>query len=239
MHGLLRHFRTIGTKSFNSLLNACHILTPRDFKEELHRRQAGRQSGSQQWLTSEEAAVAQALVKIVVPSDEESPGIDEVCVLGPSAITSLDKMIKECPERQHSYSRGLLSFDFWALKEHGCKFSELSIDQQTKLFRAAQVLSDHWNANGSLIGKLRRRLGALAEIRRGTFYAAPLYRMIRDDSLQIFYTSRVSWVWLGYDGPPMEKGYLDLSSPRGSVTNAQNAINGRVAAKPTKANTEH
>jgi hypothetical protein len=40
-----------------------------------------------------------------------------------------------------------------------------------------------------------------------------LYPVIRNDCIQIFYTSQVSWVWLGYDGPPMEKGYSNLIQP--------------------------
>ena len=42
------------------------------------------------------------------------------------------------------------------------------------------------------------------------FVAGLLYPHVRSDCFQVFYTSRVSWIWLEYDGPPMEKGYLKL-----------------------------
>ena len=215
MDTALRQCRRIGTKVVDRLLNAGLGFTVSDFYQELARRDARRLGSSGQWLTPEESAVAEALAKIIVPSDDESPGIDEVSVLGPDPITSLDKMIRNCSNRQYFYSRGLLSFDIWALREHGYKFVELSANQQTSLFRVAQEINDAWKTKPSLLKKLWRRFGApFAEVRRGTLYAAVLYPMIRDDSLQIFYTSQVSWIWLGYDGPPMEKGYSSLTRPR-------------------------
>jgi hypothetical protein len=211
MEATLRHFRTTGTKSLGRLLNGGLGFILNNFNQELDQRNAQRKENSGQWLRPEEAAVAEALAKIIVPSDEESPGIDEVCFLGPRAISSLDKMIRECTNRQHLYSRGLLSFDIWALREHGCKFVELSTEQQTNLFRGAQEINDSWKVKPALTTRLWRRFAA---IRRGAYYAGLLYPRIREDSLQIFYTSRVSWVWLGYDGPPMERGYSNLTQPR-------------------------
>jgi hypothetical protein len=211
----LKHFRAVGIKVLDRVLNAGLGFTVSAFNQELNRRNLQRNESSGHWFTQEESTVAEALGKIIIPSDEESPGFDEVCVLGPSAVTSLDKMVKGCTNRQYFYSRGLLSFDIWASQVYGRRFAELSVEQQTHLFRCAQQISDRWKAKPSLITKLWRRFGApFAEVRKGTFYAASLYPMIREDSLQIFYTSRVSWVWLEYDGPPMEKGYLNLIGPR-------------------------
>jgi hypothetical protein len=210
-----KHFKAVGIKVVDRVLNAGLGFTVSAFNQELNRRNLQRNESSGQWFTHEESAVAEALGKTIIPSDEESPGFDEVCVLGPSAVSSLDRMVKNCVNRQYFYSRGLLSFDIWASQVHGRRFAELSVEQQTNLFRAAQEISDRWKAKPSLITKLWRRFGApFAEVRKGTFYAALLYPMIRDDSIRIFYTSRVSWIWLGYDGPPMEKGYVSLTEPR-------------------------
>jgi hypothetical protein len=127
----------------------------------------------------------------------------------------LDQMVRNCTNRQYYYARGLLSFDLWALRVHRVKFVELSAEQQTELFRIAEEINDGWKDQPTLVTKLWRRFGApFAEVSNGTFYSGLLYPMIREDSLQIFYTSRVSWVWLGYDGPPMEKGYPSLIEPR-------------------------
>jgi hypothetical protein len=81
---------------------------------------AERLTNGRLWLGPEETVVAEALAKIVVPSEEEAPGIDEVCEIGPSTIDALDAIVRQCPRRQDLYSRGLLSFDIWAVKEQGC-----------------------------------------------------------------------------------------------------------------------
>lgn len=227
MQKALIHLRATPVRWLNRLFQAVStVLTPSGFRKELGRRNARRLGTARPWLMPEEALVADALAKIVVPSEEESPGIDDVCLLGQSTIDVLNEIIRSCPNRQDLYSRGLLSFDIWAFKEHGCNFTELTIDKRTDLFRAAQGLNDRlWDAR-SKVGKIWRRLEALAEMRRGTYYAALLYPMIRDDSLQIFYTSRVSWIWLGYDGPPMEKGYASLTEPRDAGGPQQKKLHG-------------
>ena len=215
MMTILSFSKRVLTKVLDRLLKASLGFLIRDFYQEVDRRNVQRSTNPKQWLTQEEACVAEALAKIVIPSDEEAPGIDEVSVLGPSAITSLDKMIRNCSFRQQVYAPGLLSFDVWSLRKHRCKFVDLSTEQQTNLFRAAQEIHESQQANHSVITKLWRRFGApFADVSRGTSYAAVLYPIIRADCLEIFYTSRVSWAWLEYDGPPMEKGYSNLIRPR-------------------------
>jgi hypothetical protein len=203
-----------GIKSSNRFFNACLALVSRDFNAEIARRDARRGKNSFQWFTLEEAAVAEALSKIIVPSEQDSPGIDEISILGESAITLLDKIVAESPDRQRFYSHGLLAFDRWALKEQGHRFLELSTDQQTNLFQAAQEKYDHWWAQTSAVAKVQRGLNAIFHAGRGVFHAARLYPMIRGDCLQIFYTSSASWAWLQYDGPPMDEGYCSLTQPR-------------------------
>lgn len=182
--------------------------------KELARRHAERGRNTFRWFTPEEAVVAEALATVIVPSDQETPGIDEVDVLGPPAIVMLDNLITTSPHRQYLYSRGLLSFDAWALKERGCKFAEMSRADQVMLFGTAQQGYEDWTANASAVRKAWRRLRTVRQTRRGSFFAAQLYPQVRIDCLQIFYTSRVSWIWLDYDGPPMDKGYPSVVERR-------------------------
>ena len=182
--------------------------------KELARRDAKRGRNTLRWFTPDEAVVAEALARIIVPSDDETPGIDEVCVLDPPAIVTLDNLVTASAERQYLYSRGLLSFDTWALKERKCKFAEMPKEDQIMLFRAAQQIYEGWTASGSAILKAWRRLRASTRAGNGSFFAAKLYPQIKDDCLQVFYSSRVSWVWLEYDGPPMDKGYPSLVERR-------------------------
>jgi hypothetical protein len=203
----------IGISRFRAVHDACVSLASRGMEKELARRNALRGLGGLRWFAPEEAATAGALARIMVPSDEETPGIDDIDVLGPPAIEILDRLLKADAHKQYLYSRGLLSFDMWAMKAHGCKFAEMTANDQVMLVSAAQKCAEELLA-GSAIGKAWRRLRSIAGIGSGRFFAAQLFREIRRDCLQVFYTSRVSWVWLEYDGPPMDEGYPRLAPRR-------------------------
>ncbi|MGO9863380.1 MAG: gluconate 2-dehydrogenase subunit 3 family protein [Terriglobales bacterium] len=199
---------------FNICLNGCLAVVSRGIHSEVTLRDAERGRHTFRWFTPEEAVVAEALANIIVPSDEETPGIDDVCVLGPAAIVALDGLVGESSYRQPVYSRGLLAFDIWARKEHGCNFAEMQERDQIMLFRTAQRIYEGPTASVSAISKLWRKLQAIKQARNGSFFAATLYPLIRGDCLQVFYTSRVSWIWLDYDGPPMDEGYPKLAARR-------------------------
>lgn len=182
--------------------------------KELARRESERGHSALRWFTPDEAALAEALATIIVPSDEDTPGIHEVGVLGPTAIVALDNLVLGSPYRQDLYSRGLLSFDVWARKQHGCKFIDMRKDDQIMLFRAAHLFYEYSTPPSSAIKKAWRKLHSIMQAINGSFFAAALYPMIRSDCLQVFYTSRISWIWLDYDGPPMDQGYSRLDTPR-------------------------
>jgi hypothetical protein len=44
-------------------------------------------------FTAGEAVAAEALAKVIVPSDEDTPGLEDVDVFGPAAIALLDKLV--------------------------------------------------------------------------------------------------------------------------------------------------
>jgi hypothetical protein len=210
----MSYWKRLGNRCFHLLHDVSLAAALRGMSKELASRDAGRGGKELRWFTPEEAALAEALARIIVPSDEASPGIDEVCVLDPPAIVALDKLVGTSPHRQELYSRGLLSFDRWALKLRGCKFAEMPKEEQITLFRTAQQTYEGCTNGTSAIRKAWRRLQAVSQAKKGVFFAAQLYPQIRSDCLQVFYTSRVSWVWLEYDGPPMEKGYPSVTTPR-------------------------
>jgi len=199
-------------RCFNVFLNLCLSGASRGTSKELARRDSERGRSTLRWFTPDEAAVAEALATIIVPSDEDTPGIEEVCVFGPPAIVALDNLVATSPDRQNLYSRGLLSFDAWALKEHRCRFAEMSKEDQIMLLRSAQRIYEGCTEKGSPIRKAWRRLRAIAHTRDGWYFASQLYPQIRDDCFQVFYTNPVSWTWLDYDGPPMDEGYPKLAA---------------------------
>jgi len=199
---------------FNFAVRVGLAVATRGMAKELARRDDQRGRNTLRWFTPDEAAVVVALARIIVPSDEETPGLEDIGVLGPPAVVMFDRLVATSCYRQQIYSRGLLAFDVWAVSKHGHKFAEIPEQAQKALFAAAQDLHERWTGGTSAAKKAVHRLRALTLASRGTLIAAQLYDQIRSDSLQLFYTSRVAWTWLGYDGPPMDKGYQSLVAPR-------------------------
>ncbi len=211
---LVSYLRRIGINCFNLLRDVSLAVAARGMNKELARRDSERGGNNLRWFTPDEVGVVEALARIIVPSDEETPGIDEVCVLGPPAIEVLDNLVAKSSHRQHLYSRGLLSFDLWAVKRNKSKFAEMRREDQIMLLSAAQQVYDNMTGEATRVRRVWHKLRVITQARGGPFFAAQLYPQIRNDCLQVFYTSRVSWVWLEYDGPPMDKGYPSLVHPR-------------------------
>lgn len=200
-------------RSYSGLFRACEWLTSREADRELARRESTRGQGKYHWLTAEESLVAGELAKVIVPSDEATPGLDDIDVLGPSAVEMLDKLLRGDPGKQKIYARGLLAFDSRAERKHGHPFPQLEVADQVALFREAQLYSERLQSGSKVIQAWRMLLGVMRAA-DGQYFAAQLYPEIRKDFLQVFYTSRVSWVWLEYDGPPMDEGYPRLARRR-------------------------
>lgn len=205
--------RNIAKYCFLTSYRECLSFASRRINRELARRNADRGRGSLRWFTPEEAAVAVALTKVIVPSDDETPGLDDIDVLGPPAIDILDKLIQKNQYKQDIYARGLLSFDMWAMERRGRQFAALTPSDQSMLLQEAQRYSEKLR-EGSRPVRVWRMLCGIIQAAKGLLFAAQLYPEIRNDCLQVFYTSRVSWVWLEYDGPPMDEGYPRLEPRR-------------------------
>lgn len=195
------------------LFDKCLELASPGFSRELRRRNASRAAGSSQWFTVQEAAVAWALARIIVPNGDGAPGIENISP-GQSAVALLDKIVAEDLDRQQRYSHGLLAFDRLALSTRGRGFADLSTEGQIDLFRAVQERHDSRAVGAASNTKMRRVFDAFIYARKGIFHAERLYPVIRNDCLRIFYTSSVSWTWLQYDGPPMDDGYCSFTRPR-------------------------
>jgi hypothetical protein len=214
MPAMVRDTKQIWSERYDAFLSFCSRVLSRALDKELARRAAERGQRDSRWITPEEAAVAEALANLIVPSDGETPGIEDVCVLGPSTVESLDRMIANSPERQGLYARGLLSFDVWAQRECGCKFASMHQETQIRLLKASEQIYEEWTSPAPLARKAWRRFKIVIRGKGIPFSVGQLFPQLRSDCLQVFYTSRVSWIWLEYDGPPMDEGYPKLAARR-------------------------
>ena len=173
----------------------------------LARRAPGSPERGEGWLREDERRLLEALSAAIVPSDESGAGAREANV-----VDALNRRLAASPSHQQLYARGLPSFDTLSQKKFGHVFAELSPSEQTDLLREVDRLSggesDAQSGGTRVVGK------ALQLYRSVRFPAARLFPVLVEDVMQAFYTNPVSWKWLGYDGPPMPRGYLDPTHPR-------------------------
>ena len=214
MQATFRDAKRFWGERFEVLLNLCLRVVSRELNNCMARRAAKRELGDFRSITPDDAVVAEALANLIIPSDDETPGMEDICVLGPSTLESLDRLIANSTDRQHLYSRGLAAFDAWAQQERGCAFASMPREDQVRLVKASEQLYEDWIAPNGFLQKAWRRFTIVIRGRGVPFSCSQLFPQIRSDCFQIFYTSRVSWTWLNYDGPPMDEGYPGLAPRR-------------------------
>jgi choline dehydrogenase-like flavoprotein len=182
--------------------------------KKLQGRDRTRSDAGTHWFVSEEAALVEILASVIVPSEQDSPGAREIDVLGLSVVEKLDSWIAAAPDKQFIYSRGLVAFDELANRIYGCDVVGLTFEEQLGLIKFVDDLRQNRSKSASIFGKLKKRFLILSQMWDGSSPAVDLFPIFVQDILAAFYTSEVSWIWLGYDGPPMPYGYEDLHKPR-------------------------
>ena len=158
--------------------------------------------------------VVTALASLIIPSDETGPGAKEADV-----TKTLDGLLARTPSRHDLYRYGLLACDEWALRKHGRSFAALLPEEQRALLCWVDPFNLSFTRTSSLSRKLLRK--AVNIYRKWRCPLVALFPELCRDVMGAFYTHRVSWQWLGYDGPPMPEGYPDLSERRPSQSRAR------------------
>jgi choline dehydrogenase-like flavoprotein len=185
-----------------------------NLENDLAHRNRKRSGDGTHWFIAEEAVLIDVLASLLVPSDENTPGANEMDVMGPSAAKVLDILISGSSWRQFLYAKGLIAFDKLAERTYKSKFTELEVPRQLELLKFLEKSIANRPKISSPMSKLRKNILMLQQLREGSHPAIELFPMLVMDVMQAFYTSEVSWIWLGYDGPPMPHGYTELQNPR-------------------------
>jgi hypothetical protein len=196
-----------GLSGAQSLL--AHLSWRREW--ELIRRRRERNRGSNRWFLDDEMALVEVLSSLIIPSDGIGPGAHETGVAG-----RLDAMVAASPQRQSLYERGLLAFDVLAHRTYAASFGDVTRNQQVLLLNYVDQLSLAVAGAGLLTRRIRNTGLMLRAAANGSLPAARLFVKLVADVKEAFYTSRICWEWLGYDGPPMPQGYPDLAAVRSS-----------------------
>lgn len=184
------------------------LLDDRRRAGELAHANLERPRDGRHWFTPGERALVSALAAVVVPSDELGPGAREADV-----VEKLDRLVAGSKDRQPLYAEGLLAFEELARQEHRRSLLELTAKQRTELLR---IVDSAYRGSREArptpverkVRRARRKAKELYYVVRGSGGAVRLFPTLARDVLEAFYTSRVSWHWLGYDGPPFPGGYL-------------------------------
>lgn len=193
-----------------------HVLSLLSWRRRRHlaRRERERPGAVGRWFTPGEAMVVGALASLIVPSDETGPGAKEADV-----TAALDGLLARSQSRQRLYRYGLLACDEWARREHGRSFVELTAGQQRELLRWVDPAGARFAVPSSVSRKILRK--AVDVYRKWRCPLVELFPELARDVMGAFYTHRISWEWLGYDGPPMPDGYPDLRERQASPMGAR------------------
>jgi Gluconate 2-dehydrogenase subunit 3 len=169
----------------------------------LARRERERPHEKNHWFTRDEAVLVAAVTSLILPSEEQAPGAKEADV-----VVALDRLVARTPSRQEIYARGLLAFDEWSARQHHQRFADLSPGQQLVLLTRAEQVYAGVTTSPLLTARIARKLRIIYWKWRCP--VVELLPHLSQDVCTVFYTNPVSWKWLGYDGPPMPRGYPDL-----------------------------
>src|SRR5690349_16574334 len=85
-------------------ISSCSLATSHEHARRVERRNDLMARGETRWFLPKEAAVIEALGSFIVPSDEGTPGANEIDVLGASLADTIGSWIACNPEKQLKYS---------------------------------------------------------------------------------------------------------------------------------------
>lgn len=168
---------------------------------------SARPSEAGRWFTPEERELIEELTSVILPSDQIGPGAREAGV-----VDRLERRLAESPERRLLYERGLWGLDRLARREMGRAFTQWNPREREEFLKTLDRIAGGAGEASSAISRATDRARRLYF--RWRLPAVHFLPELVDDTLQAFYTSPVAWNWLGYDGPPMPLGYLDLERRR-------------------------
>lgn len=164
-------------------------------------------------LSQQEREVLEAIVAVVVPSDEMGPGAKEAGV-----ASDIERLMGNNPHLRQRYSDGLQAFDALARSQYRKRFSALRYDDQVNLFTLVEEAKKRvWpdESPSSMLGKVKWRLHHWYYRRYVgvTDSMMVLMEQVTRDASESFYATKTAWDSLGYSGPPFPFGYAGRRSP--------------------------
>jgi hypothetical protein len=181
------------------------ILDERKQTKELARRSKKLSTEGGRWFSQNESILLGTLAALIVPSDEKGPGASDANV-----NDYLDRLVATKKGHQEVYSNGLYDFDKLAKKKYGQMFADLTPGQGIELLELVDRAAKDINVRvDSLSKRIYRKLKYYEYAKwDGLGTTIDLFPILVKDVMGAYYTSQVSWDWLGYEGPPQPRGYI-------------------------------
>jgi len=170
-------------------------------------------------------ALVATLAALIVPTDDDA-GATEAGV-----VDYIDRFVARSPDRQKGYTRGLTWLDRLSKEKYGKdkNFLNLETAEQIELLRRIdETAAMRGRPVSSFIERVDRKIDKIWNNLVGIGENSRFFTLVRHDVIAAYYSSPVSWLSVGYYGPPQPVGYLDFSEPpssanyRGSVRQVLN-----------------
>lgn len=188
------------------------FLIPIGRRSVMMRRAGQRPREEGRWFTPEEGQLVNELACLILPSNEDAPGANDLEIMGESVLRQIDRRVAARQASQRVYARGLIAVAEMALRAHGRKFTDLRDDEKMRILSVLEAL--HSRRSDPSRSPLRRELASVWGMWGGQSAAAEFYELVVSDTQMVFYSSEIAWLWLEYDGPPMPLGYESPGTPR-------------------------
>lgn len=171
---------------------------------EISRLSAGTGAPARAVLSSSEHVLLEHLVGMVLPSDGNGPG-----ALDAGVAERIEAALGENDALQWLYRDGLQAIAEAAQWKYRGEFLSLSHPQQKQLLLYFDQVDGRLARDAhTLIERGRRKLYHWYYVRgRDMTPVLEFWNRLRDDVFVHFYSSRIAWAWLGYEGPPFPNGY--------------------------------
>jgi len=155
-------------------------------------------------LSPHEYATVAAIAAIIVPTDDD-PGATEAGV-----ADYIDRKVSKDATLRWRYVEGVRWIDKASAKlfGRGKRFIDLSPEQQIEVLKAAETtLQMRLRPVTSLWERAWRKVQKVYDDLFGLGEGVTFFRVVREDTMEGFYTNPISWNMLGYIGPPQPRGY--------------------------------
>jgi hypothetical protein len=131
-------------------------------------------------------------------------------------VSDIDNWVAEAESKKKNYAIGLNWIDTLSRRQYGSEQGFLGLKKAQKLELLARI-SKSWETRRRRVDtvwqRVQRKLDQYWDNVFGVGPQANFFHEIRADAIASYYSNPVSWLEIGYYGPPQPVGYLQFDEP--------------------------